>query len=169
MLADQGICVADSYDEADVIVAEPRDVTYTSVISSKPTVWLLSHDEDVQRVISPKDAGWAVLWLNASADMLAAAVRAVATGLVALSPDLYARLPPPPRAQLSEAVVELSSRERQVLELVSLGLTSKAIAERLGVAESTIKFHLSNAYAKLGAESRVEAVRKATQQGLIAL
>ena len=63
----------------------------------------------------------------------------------------------------------LTQRELEVLERVSRGLPSKMIAQQLDVAESTIKFHLSSIYAKLGVSSRTEAVSKAARLGLITL
>ena len=52
----------------------------------------------------------------------------------------------------------LSSRERQILALVVMGLTNQEIAARMFLAESTVKSHLSSAYTKLGVRSRSEAV-----------
>jgi DNA-binding NarL/FixJ family response regulator len=51
----------------------------------------------------------------------------------------------------------LSTREKQVLGLVVLGLTNSEIARKLHLAESTVKSHLSSSFAKLGARSRSEA------------
>jgi DNA-binding NarL/FixJ family response regulator len=50
-----------------------------------------------------------------------------------------------------------SHREKQVLRLVADGLTNSEIAERLFLSESTVKSHLSTAFAKLGVRSRKEA------------
>jgi DNA-binding NarL/FixJ family response regulator len=54
----------------------------------------------------------------------------------------------------------LSTRERQVLELVGAGLRNEEIAERLGIAHSTVATVLRSSMAKLGARTRVEAVAK---------
>ena len=51
----------------------------------------------------------------------------------------------------------LSFREKQVLELVARGLTNSEIAQRLFLAESTVKTHLSTSFRKLGVRSRKEA------------
>ncbi|HZT93087.1 MAG TPA: LuxR C-terminal-related transcriptional regulator [Gaiellaceae bacterium] len=54
---------------------------------------------------------------------------------------------------------ELSLREQEVLELVAGGLTSGQIAERLGLARSTVETHVRGAMAKLGARTRLQAAR----------
>jgi LuxR family maltose regulon positive regulatory protein len=64
-------------------------------------------------------------------------------------------------------MVTLSKRERQVLELVAAGNTTKAIAERLSISEPTVKWHVSRAARKLGAQSRTEAVALAIGRGYI--
>jgi DNA-binding NarL/FixJ family response regulator len=57
----------------------------------------------------------------------------------------------------------LSAREREVLALVGEALSNRQIAARLSLTEATIKRHLRNIFAKLGAVSRMDAVNKATQ------
>lgn len=61
----------------------------------------------------------------------------------------------------------LSERELEVLGLVAEGMRNSQIARKLFIAEGTVKRHLSNIYAKLGAGSRTDAVRRATGAGLI--
>ena len=61
----------------------------------------------------------------------------------------------------------LSDRERQVLEVVAEGLTARATAERLGLAERTITTHLHRIYAKLEVSSRLAAINVARQRGLL--
>lgn len=60
----------------------------------------------------------------------------------------------------------LSARELEVLELVATARSNRQIAVRLGITESTVKRHLRNIFAKLGAVSRIDAVNKAKQAGL---
>jgi DNA-binding NarL/FixJ family response regulator len=56
---------------------------------------------------------------------------------------------------------DLSDREREVLGLVAQALSNGQIASRLGLTEATVKRHLRNIFAKLGAVSRLDAVNKA--------
>jgi DNA-binding NarL/FixJ family response regulator len=64
-------------------------------------------------------------------------------------------VPPQERPPLQRPV--MSHREKEVLELVVLGLTNQQIAARLFLSESTVKSHLNSVYSKLGARSRSEA------------
>jgi DNA-binding NarL/FixJ family response regulator len=63
----------------------------------------------------------------------------------------------------------LTSREIQVLTLLAEGLPNKAIANRLGISDQTVKFHVASVSGKLGAANRTDAVRRAVRRGLIAL
>jgi RNA polymerase sigma factor (sigma-70 family) len=68
----------------------------------------------------------------------------------------------------SESLIEhLTPREREVLDLVAEGLSNRAIAERLGNSEHTVKFHVSSLLGKLGAVTRAELVGVAIRRGLI--
>jgi DNA-binding NarL/FixJ family response regulator len=72
----------------------------------------------------------------------------------------------------SDALVvqeDLTQRERDVLEWLALGLSNRAIGERLGISEHTVKFHVTSIYGKLDASSRAEAIRRAARRGLITL
>ena len=66
-------------------------------------------------------------------------------------------------------VEPLTSREIQVLTLLAEGLPNKAIANRLGISDQTVKFHVSSISGKLGAANRTDAVRRAVRRGLITL
>jgi DNA-binding NarL/FixJ family response regulator len=61
----------------------------------------------------------------------------------------------------------LSDREREVLELAAQALSNFQIATRLGLTEATVKRHLRNIFAKLGAVSRIDAVNKAIAASII--
>jgi LuxR family maltose regulon positive regulatory protein len=61
----------------------------------------------------------------------------------------------------------LSERELEVLQLIASGLSNREIADRLTIAVGTAKRHASNIYAKLDVHSRVQAVARAQELGLL--
>ncbi|MFD9406224.1 response regulator transcription factor [Streptomyces sp. NPDC059989] len=61
----------------------------------------------------------------------------------------------------SQALDLLTQREREILEAVRAGLTNRLIGRKFEISEATVKRHLHNAYRKLGATSRVQALNKA--------
>ena len=77
----------------------------------------------------------------------------------------------PPRRRDDPDVIEepLTPREVQVLGLLADGLANKAIADRLGISDQTVKFHVAAILGKLGVANRTEAVRVAVRRGLIAM
>lgn len=111
----------------------------------------------------------ALLWRNATEEDILAAIRAVCAGLLVLAPGFAAALTEQVREDVADGADELTTRETEVLSLVALGLTNKAIGLRLSISEHTVKFHLNSILGKLGAQSRTEAVVVATRRGLISL
>jgi DNA-binding NarL/FixJ family response regulator len=63
----------------------------------------------------------------------------------------------------------LTHRELEVLGLLAEGLPNKGIADRLGISDQTVKFHIASIMGKLGASNRVETVRRAVRRGLLSL
>jgi DNA-binding NarL/FixJ family response regulator len=123
-------------------------------------------------IVAAPSFAWASLAREAGPARIVAAARAVASGLVAFEPALAVRALAgrglgPFRA--ADELEDLTAREREVLTLVATGLTNKAIAQRLAVSEHTVKFHVASILAKLGAESRTEAVHLAARRGLLTL
>jgi DNA-binding NarL/FixJ family response regulator len=76
-----------------------------------------------------------------------------------------------PPFELDTATVEerLTPRELEVLTLMAEGLSNKLIADRLGISDQTVKFHVASVCGKLDALNRTDAVRRGLQRGLIAL
>ncbi len=70
-------------------------------------------------------------------------------------------------AEPSENSRILSAREHEVLRLIAQAYSNREISDELHVAEGTVKRHTTNIYAKLGASSRIDAVRKATRLGIL--
>jgi DNA-binding NarL/FixJ family response regulator len=94
-------------------------------------------------------AGAAGVVLSSSLqDTLGPSIRAVAAGQICVPRRQWRQVEPP----------VLSTREKQILGLVVMGYMNSQIAERLFLAESTVKSHLSSAFGKLGVRSRNEAV-----------
>ncbi len=81
------------------------------------------------------------------------------------------RIPPEIAAELAEHATddELSEREIEVLQLIATGNSNKQIADRLFVAEATIKSRVTNILSKLGASDRAHAVTIALKRGIIEL
>jgi DNA-binding NarL/FixJ family response regulator len=110
---------------------------------------------------------------RSSPEQLIAAIHTVADGEALLSPSVTRRLiervaahpilsrKPDPR------LAELTTREREVLELVAQGLSNAEIAEALTLERTTIKTHVQRILTKLGARNRVEVVIVAYEWGLI--
>ncbi len=98
-----------------------------------------------------------------------AALNAVNQGLVAVDPALGGALLPTHGATDAFKVEELTKREHEVLKLLAEGLSNRSIAVQLEISEHTVKYHVNSILRKLGAQSRTEAVVRATRSGLILL
>lgn len=101
---------------------------------------------------------------------LAAALRAVACDLTVFEPTILPLLATaPPRDPAVSPVEALTPREQEVLQGLAQGLSNKLIARQLDISEHTVKFHVNAILGKLGAQSRTEAVVRATRAGLLLL
>ena len=165
---------------ADVVVIDPgpgddlADASPTDGVERGPGLVILGPVPDDERLaVELAGRAWGYVPREAGGEQLIAAVRAVANGLMAIDPALGGHLLAPARlsadARPTENGEELTQREREVLQLVALGLANKTIASRLGISEHTVKFHVAAILAKLGAGSRTEAVRLGARRGLVVL
>ena len=102
-----------------------------------------------------------------------AALAAVRSGLTVMDTALAESLVPHQPIRLEgtpgKGRGELTEREKQVVQLLSEGLSNKLIADRLGISDHTAKFHVNGVMMKLGASTRTEAVVEAMRRGLIRL
>ena len=110
-----------------------------------------------------------ILRRNSSADHIFAAAQAALLGLVTIDPTI-AHFPSSTSPDNDfTPLEELTPREMQVIQLVAEGMTNKAIAQQLNISAHTVKFHVNAIMNKLSAQSRTEAVVRATRIGLISL
>ncbi|MFC9235464.1 response regulator [Streptomyces decoyicus] len=129
-------------------------------------------DEYVYEALRAGASGF--LLKDASAAELAQAVRVVAAGDALLAPNItkrliaeFSRVTSSPRTPLKDRVGDLTERETEVLGLISQGLSNGEIAERLVVAEQTVKSHVGRILVKLGLRDRTQAAVFAYETGLI--
>jgi DNA-binding NarL/FixJ family response regulator len=132
-------------------------------------VLMLTMFDDDDSVFAAMRAGASgYLLKGASQEEIVGAIRAVAAGEAIFGPGVARRV----LRQLAgaggpaEPFPELTTRERQVLELLAAGLSTTAVGARLGLAPKTVTNHASAVFAKLGVSGRVEAVQRARRAGL---
>ena len=113
-------------------------------------------EEDVYRAMTHGARGF--IRKDARGAELIAGVRAVAGGEKYLPENLKA---------VFEMRADLSPRELDVLRLASKGYRNNEIAQLAGISVNTLKYHLKNAFDKLGVTSRTEAVTEAIHRGII--
>ena len=75
----------------------------------------------------------------------------------------------PSHPDVAPAAEPLTSREIEVLHILTEGLPNKAIARRLGISDQTVKSHIASICGKLGVNNRTGAVRLAIERGLVAV
>ncbi|PWT83470.1 MAG: DNA-binding response regulator [Blastocatellia bacterium] len=116
-------------------------------------------DGEIQRAMRAGAAAY--LLKSMPNDQLVAAIRAVHAGRKHVPTEIAARL----AEHLGEET--LTSRELDVLRLIRDGHRNKQIGDELGIAETTVNFHIKNLVDKLGANDRTHAVTIAIRRGLM--
>jgi len=163
----------DERPEAIVVVVLPdaqarRTLRAMRAWPRAPAVIVLSDDPGAFWTPAYRTLGLrAALPLRATATELAAAVGAVHAGLLVLHAEVLA--PAKARDTTAAARAPLTSREREILELMADGANNRIVASALGISRHTVKFHVASILAKLGARSRTEAVALALRRGLVAV
>jgi two-component system nitrate/nitrite response regulator NarL len=129
---------------------------------------MLTVSEDEDDLLAAMKAGASGYVLKGvSARELAGVVRGVSSGEVYVAPSLaFSLLREMSTPRPNDPFAELSTRERQVLELVANGRSNQEIGLKLGLAEKTIKHYMTNILTKLQVRSRVEAALLAARGGL---
>ena len=139
------------------------------------SVLMLTIATDESRVFEALRAGASgYLLKDAELSDIVAGVRAAAAGHSAIAPRVAGPLLASVRDQdarqaqrAATSRIDLSNRERSVLELVAEGCDNAEIARRLYVSQSTVKSHVSRLLEKLGVENRVQAATFAVRYGLV--
>jgi len=100
---------------------------------------------------------------------LVKAIRAVHAGEALLHPAVAARLMEEVAGSGADAADPLTPREREVVGLIARGQSNKRIALELGIAEKTVKTHVSNILAKLGLSDRTQVAMHAVRERWVEL
>lgn len=137
-----------------------------------PTIILTTFDDDQLLLAGLKAGARGYLLKDVSLDQLVDAVKTVAAGGSLVQPMVTQRLLHGlERMQNQFASLDqpdpLTERETEILRLMAGGYSNKEIANSLGVAEGTVKNHVSNILSKLGVRDRTRAVLKAFELGLV--
>jgi two-component system nitrate/nitrite response regulator NarL len=136
------------------------------VAARVPVLVVLGSEEQAREALAAGARG--VLLRDHVEDQLSPAVHAVLAGLV-VTPSSLAGIGSPTRPPSAEIVEPLTPRETEVLQLMAAGLTNRRVAERLGISEHTVKFHVNAILGKLAAQTRGEAIAQAARLGLLML
>ena len=135
-------------------------------VPSARAVVLTSYLDD-ERLLPAMRAGAAgYLLKSVQPQELARAVRTAAAGQALIDPAVAARLVEALDGGSQDRADQLTPREREVLALLARGFANKRIAAELGIAEKTVKTHVSNVLAKLGVSDRTQAALYASRLGL---
>jgi DNA-binding NarL/FixJ family response regulator len=170
--------------DPDVVVMDIRmpildGVATTARLTTDPAIHgrvliLTTFDADDHVIDALRAGASGFLLKDATPEAFVEAVRTVAAGEALLAPSVTRRLLDRFRDRLpasadatSRALGALTDREREVLTLVAHGLSNREIAERLTLAEPTVKAHVSHVLLKLDLRDRAQAVVLAYDVGLV--
>ncbi|WP_027005530.1 response regulator transcription factor [Conexibacter woesei] len=112
--------------------------------------------------------GYGYVTKDASMREIQEAVLRVAAGVRSLGADVEHQVIGEIQVRAERQTLDLTERERSVLELAVQGLTVIAMGRELHLSPATVKVHLSTLYAKLGVSDRASAVAEAIRRGLVA-
>ncbi len=153
--------------------ASPMRANLSQIETDLPILLLVpaADAEDLAPLLQllPAFPQFALLLRDSDADFIIAALDALASGLTVIQPRLASLWSASSYVIDGNLPSPLTARESEVLQHVARGLTNRAIALELGITQHTVKFHINAILGKLAAQSRTEAVVRATQLGLITL
>lgn len=141
---------------------------------SARVVILTTFDDDEYVFEGLRAGARGYLLKDVSGHDLAEAVRTVAAGGALIEPSVarrvvaeFARMAPPVRQPDDGLAEPLSEREREILRLMAQGLTNREIADRLSLAQGTVKNYVTAILQKLGARDRTQAALRARELGML--
>ena len=146
--------------------------TLTARSQLPPTIILTTFDDDQLVLAGLKAGARGYLLKDVSLEQLVTAIETVASGGSLVQPVMTQRLLSGLEHMQNEFVSldrpdPLTERETEILRLMAGGYSNKEIANSLGVAEGTVKNHVSNILSKLGVRDRTRAVLKAFEIGIV--
>jgi DNA-binding NarL/FixJ family response regulator len=153
----------------DVRLGEGDGITLCRELRSRanpPACLMLTAFDDEEAMVGAIMAGAAgYLLKQVRGQDVVNAVREVAAGRSLLDPVSTARVLDKMRHPPTDELATLTDRERDVLELIGLGLSNREIAERLFLAEKTVKNYVTSVLAKLGMQRRTQAAAWIARRG----
>jgi DNA-binding NarL/FixJ family response regulator len=127
-----------------------------------PVVVLTTFEDDESILEALRAGARGYLTKDADRATIIQAVRGAHAGNAILDPSVQMRLLDlASRRPVEQPGIDLTTREREVLDLIGEGLRNGEIARRLFISEATVKTHINNLFAKAGLHSRADAVRLA--------
>jgi DNA-binding NarL/FixJ family response regulator len=129
-------------------------------------IFLTREDTDVARFAAVQSGASAFLHKSRAAAEVVAAIREVARGKMLITPRTISTLLAK-RRSIEAQLERLTPREKQVLRLMAEGHPSRSIAEELGISYTTVRTHIRSLGSKLAVHSKLEAIVKARELGLI--
>jgi NarL family two-component system response regulator LiaR len=135
--------------------------------SSEAKMIFLADDESDKATLAAIDSGAsALLYMSTASADLVSAVRNVAGGASLITPQTIARMLGG-RRKTDRLREHLTSREKEILILISDGASNRAIATVMGISYTTVRTHMRNVAGKLAAHSRLEVLVRAQQLDLV--
>ena len=129
-------------------------------------IFLTREDSDSARFTAVQAGASAFIHKSKAASEVVAVIRNVARGQMLITPRTIATLLAKRRA-IDAQLESLTVREKEVLRLMAEGLPSRGVALRLGISYTTVRTHIRSLGSKLGVHSKLEAIVKARELGLI--